>query len=124
MKRTNTILAAAFLVLLFAMAGYTLQDLDTIRTDLKTAWEQREDKTDSSLTARLEFTADQTEGLLNAERVHKEQHLDVCGNGSKDCPCVETGLAEEFVGSHHGAVNQRQRDDKQKFVHKVLLLFF
>ena len=48
MKRTNTILAAAFLVLLFAMAGYTLQDLDTIRTDLNTAWEQRADKSDSS----------------------------------------------------------------------------
>ena len=79
MKRSNTILAAAFLVLLFAMAGYTLQDFDTIRADLKTAWEQREDKSDSALLSKLEFTADQTEGLLNAALDREHRFIELYG---------------------------------------------
>ena len=79
MKRTNTLLAAAFLLLLFAMAGYTLQDFDTIRTDLLKAWEQREDKTDSSLVTKLEFAADQTEGLLNAALDREHRFIELYG---------------------------------------------
>ena len=83
MKRTNTILAAAFLVLLFAMAGYTLQNFDTIRTDLLKAWEQREDKSDSSLVTRLEFTADRTEGLLNAALDREHRFIELYGGLQK-----------------------------------------
>ena len=117
MKRTNTILAAAFLVLLFAMAGYTLQDLDTIRTDLDTAWEQREDKSDSSLTARLEFTADQTEGLLNAALDREHRFIELYGGLQKltNQKFVEDSFSYSVIRMKNGAltfgsVGQVQKD--------------
>lgn len=66
MKRTNSILCAAFLLLLFGMSWYTLRDWDSIRTTVLDAWKNRENPQESSLQAKLEFAADQTEGALNA----------------------------------------------------------
>ena len=66
MKRTNTILAAAFLLVLFLMAGYTLSDFSSMRTTVLDAWHAREDQSDNSLLTKLEFVADRTEGTLNA----------------------------------------------------------
>jgi len=73
-KRANTILAAAFLAVLFGLAGYTLSDCPAILADLTAQWENREDKTDSSLLAKLEFSADRAEGLLNAA-LDREHHF-------------------------------------------------
>ena len=117
MKRTNTILAAAFLVLLFAMAGYTLQDFDAIRTDLKTAWEQREDNSDSSLFAKLEFTADQTEGLLNAALDREHRFIELYGGLQKltNQKFVEDSFSYSVIRMKNGAltfgsVGQERKD--------------
>ena len=66
MKRTNTILAAAFLLVLSLMAGYTLKDFSTMRTTVLDAWHARADQSDNSLLAKAEFVADHTESALNA----------------------------------------------------------
>ena len=106
MKRSNSILAAAFLVLLFAMAGYTLQDCSTIRTDLLTAWEQREDQTDSSLVSKLEFTADQTEGLLNAALDREHRFIELYGGLQKltNQKFVEDSYSYSVIRMNNGSL--------------------
>ena len=66
MKRANTILAAAFLVLLFAMAGYTLKDHDNLYATVRNAWQARTPQESDTILTRAEFAADQAEGVLNA----------------------------------------------------------
>ena len=46
MKRANTILAAAFLLVLCAMAGYTLSEFPTMRTETLKAWHARADQSE------------------------------------------------------------------------------
>lgn len=74
MKRANSILAAAFLLVLCAMAGYTLSDFNSIRTTILDAWQAREEQAEDNLLTKLEFAADQTEGALNAA-LDREHHF-------------------------------------------------
>ena len=74
MKRTNTILAAAFLLVLCLMAGYTLSDFSTIRTTIVDGWHARESQEGDNLLTKLEFAADLTEGTLNAA-LDREHHF-------------------------------------------------
>lgn len=79
MKRTNTILAAAFLLILCAMAGYTLSDFDSIRTTVVDAWHAREAQEDDTILTKLEFAADQTEGALNAALDREHLFIELYG---------------------------------------------
>ena len=74
MKRTNTILAAAFLLVLCLMAGYTLSDFSTIRTTIVDGWHARESQEEDNLLTKLEFAAKQTESTLNAA-LDREHHF-------------------------------------------------
>ena len=65
MKRTNTILAAAFLVLLFGMSWYTLKDYKTIYATIRDEWKQSQPEQTDLLT-KAAFAADRAEGALNA----------------------------------------------------------
>ena len=65
MKRSNSILAAAFLLVLFALSGYTLREYKTIYTTIRDSWEQSRPE-DTSLPAKAAFAADAAEGALNA----------------------------------------------------------
>lgn len=78
MKRTNTILAAAFLVLLFGLSWYTLKDYHTLRTDLRDAWQASQPK-NTSLLAKAEFAADRAEGMLNAELDREHYFIEFYG---------------------------------------------
>lgn len=64
MRRTNTILAAAFLVVLFTMAGYTFKDYTNIYTNILDAW-QKSQPENTHLLAKVEFAADRAESALN-----------------------------------------------------------
>lgn len=66
MKRSNTILAAAFLLVLGAMAAYTALGLGTIRWTIVDAWHARGEQPGDTILTKIEFAADQTEGALNA----------------------------------------------------------
>lgn len=69
MKRSNTILSVLFLVILFAMAGYTLSDFDAIRTAVTDGWAEQEE-----VDSPLEYAADHTEAALNAA-LDREHHF-------------------------------------------------
>jgi len=64
MKRTNTILAAAFLVLLFGMSWYTLKDYKNIYTTIQDAWKQSTPE-QTDFLSKAAFAADRAEGALN-----------------------------------------------------------
>ena len=64
MKRSNTILAAAFLVLLFGMSWYTLKDYKNIYTTILDAW-QKSNPEQTDLLTKAAFAADRAEGALN-----------------------------------------------------------
>ena len=117
MKRSNTILAAAFLVLLFAMAGYTLTNFGAIRADLKTQWANRADKTDSGLIAKLEFSADRAEGLLNAALDREHYFIQLYGGVQKltNQKFVEDSYSYCVIRMKNGAltfgsIGQEQKD--------------
>ncbi len=74
MRRTNTILAAAFLVALCAMGWYTLQDLEGMRDSILDAWHQREPQAGDNILTRAEFVADRAEETLNAA-LDREHHF-------------------------------------------------
>lgn len=73
MKRSNSILAAAFLLVLFALSGYTLREYKTIYTTIRDSWEQSRPE-DTSLPAKAAFAADAAEGALNAA-LDREHHF-------------------------------------------------
>lgn len=117
MKRTNTILAAAFLLVLCAMAGYTLRDFDTIRSTIVNAWHAREDQSDSSLLTKLEFAADQTEGALNAALDREHYFIELYGGVQKltNQKFVEDSYSYCVIRMKNGAltfgsIGQEQKD--------------
>ncbi len=117
MKRSNTILAAAFLVVLTFMAGYTISDFDAIRTGLLDAWKAREpQETDTALT-KIEFAADQTEGLLNAALDREHRFIQLYGGVQKltGQRFVEDSYSYSVIRMDDGAltfgsIGQEQKD--------------
>lgn len=117
MKRSNTILAAAFLLVLCAMAGYTLSDMDSIRTTILDAWNAREVGEEDTLLTKLEFAADQTEGALNAALDREHRFIQLYG-------AVQKYTGQRFVEDNYsysvirlnngtltfGSVGQVQKD--------------
>ena len=83
MKRTNTILAAAFLLVLCVMAGYTLSDFSTMRTTVVDAWHAREAQEGDNLLTKLEFVADSTESTLNAALDREHYFIQLYGGVQK-----------------------------------------
>ena len=117
MKRANTILAAAFLLVLCAMAGYTLSDFDPIRASIVNAWHTRADQSGDSLLSRLEFAADRTEGALNAALDREHWFIELYGG-------VQRLTGQKFVEDSYsycvirmkngaltfGSIGQEQKD--------------
>ena len=117
MKRTNTILAAAFLLVLFAMAGYTLSDFPAMRTSVLNAWHAREDQSNNSLLAKAEFVADRTEGTLNAALDREHYFIELYGGVQKLTRqrFVEDSYSYSVIRMNNGSltfgsIGQEQKD--------------
>ena len=117
MKRANTILAAAFLLVLCAMAGYTLSEFPTMRTETLDAWHDRADQSEDSLSAKLEFVAGRTESALNTALDREHYFIQLYGGVQRltNQRFVEDNYSYSVIRMNNGAltfgsVGQVQKD--------------
>ena len=117
MKRSNTILAAAFLLVLCAMAGYTLSDWQTIRTTIVDDWHARESQSGDNLLTKLEFAADRTEGALNAALDREHYFIQLYGGVQRltGQRFVEDSYSYSVIRMNNGSltfgsIGQEQKD--------------
>ena len=117
MKRSNTILAAAFLILLTAMAGYALLHGEEMREDILTQWNQQEGQEESSAADKLAFAAHRMEGSLNAVLDRDHRFIQLYG-------AIQRATGQRFVEDSYsysvirldngtltfGSVGQAQKD--------------
>jgi len=116
MKRTNTILAAAFLVLLFGMSWYTLKDYKNIYTTIRDEWKQSQPEQTGLLT-KAAFATDRTEGALNAALDRDHYFIELYGAVQKYTGqrFVEDNYSHSVIRMDNGAltfgsVGQEQAD--------------